>query len=261
MQKKYDYALLSGGFDPVHIGHLAMIKDAAQIAYKVIILLNSDEWLTRKKGKPFMNETQRAQILEEFESISQVIIQKNDHDDSSNHAIEDFYNTKSEKSICYCNGGDRSKENKIREAKTCKDLNIDLIFGVGGIHKIESSSSLIKNHLAEIEERPWGNFHIIAKGQGYQIKEINIKPRKKQSLQRHKNRSEYWQIIRGKGMVYLEDTKFQLEKDDNIYIPKGDIHRLENIGEEILTLVEIQIGNDISEDDIERLEDDFGRAD
>ena len=62
-------------------------------------------------------------------------------------------------------------------------------------------------------------------------------------------------------MVYLEDTKFQLEKDDNIYIPKGDIHRLENIGEEILTLVEIQIGNDISEDDIERLEDDFGRAD
>ena len=82
MQKKYDYALLSGGFDPVHIGHLAMIKDAAQIADNVVILLNSDEWLTRKKGKPFMNEIQRAQILEEFESISQVIIQKNDNDDS-----------------------------------------------------------------------------------------------------------------------------------------------------------------------------------
>ena len=77
MQKKYDYALLSGGFDPVHIGHLAMIKDAAKIADNVVILLNSDEWLTRKKGKPFMNEIQRAQILEEFESISQVIIQKN----------------------------------------------------------------------------------------------------------------------------------------------------------------------------------------
>ena len=148
MQKKYDYALLSGGFDPVHIGHLAMIKDAAQIADNVVILLNSDEWLTRKKGKPFMNEIQRAQILEEFESISQVIIQKNDNDDSSNNAIKDFYNTKSQKSICYCNGGDRSKENRIREAKTCKDLNIDLVFGVGGVHKIESSSNLIKNHLA-----------------------------------------------------------------------------------------------------------------
>ena len=261
MQKKYDYALLSGGFDPVHIGHLAMIKDATKIADNVVILLNSDEWLTRKKGKPFMNEIQRAQILEEFESISQVIIQRNDKDDSSNHAIKDFYNTKSQKSICYCNGGDRSKENKIREAETCKDLNIDLVFGVGGIHKIESSSNLIKNHVAEIERRPWGSYHIIAKGQGYQIKEINIKPQKKQSLQRHKNRSEYWQIINGIGMVYLEDTKFQLEKGDNIYIPKGDIHRLENIGEKILTLIEIQIGNNISEDDIERLEDDFGRAD
>ena len=179
MQKKYDYALLSGGFDPVHIGHLAMIKDAAQIADNVVILLNSDEWLKRKKGKPFMNEIQRAQILEEFESISQVIIQKNDNDDSSNQAIKDFYNTKSQKSICYCNGGDRSKENKIREAETCKDLNIDLVFGVGGIHKIESSSNLIKNHLAELERRPWGSYHIIAKGQGYQIKEINIKPKKK----------------------------------------------------------------------------------
>ena len=60
MSKKYDYALLSGGFDPVHIGHLAMIKDAKRIANKVIILLNSDKWLVRKKGKPFMIEAQRA---------------------------------------------------------------------------------------------------------------------------------------------------------------------------------------------------------
>ena len=70
MAKKYDYALVSGGFDPVHVGHLAMMKDANQIANEVIILLNSDKWLIRKKGKPFMLETQRAQILEEFKSIS-----------------------------------------------------------------------------------------------------------------------------------------------------------------------------------------------
>ena len=70
--------LISGGFDPVHIGHLAMIKDAKKIADKVIVLLNSDNWLVRKKGKPFMIETQRAHILEEFQSVSEVIIQKND---------------------------------------------------------------------------------------------------------------------------------------------------------------------------------------
>ncbi|MBP56771.1 MAG: hypothetical protein CML89_03595, partial [Rhodobiaceae bacterium] len=85
MSKDYDYALLSGGFDPVHIGHLAMIKDAKRISENVIILLNSDKWLARKKGKPFMVEAQRAQLLEEFESVSEVIIQIDDDDDSSNN--------------------------------------------------------------------------------------------------------------------------------------------------------------------------------
>ena len=260
MLKKYDYALISGGFDPVHIGHLAMIKDAKKISDNVIVLLNSDNWLIRKKGKPFMVEAQRAQILEEFKSVSEVIIQKNDNDDSSNNAIIDFYKSHSNKTICYCNGGDRSQENKIRETQTCKDLGIDLKFGIGGIHKLESSSNLTKNHLYETEHRPWGKFHIIAKGEGYQIKEINVKPGKKQSLQRHKNRSEYWQVIDGIGMVYLEDSKFKLEKNDNIFIPQGDLHRLENIGDNHLTIIEIQIGNEISEDDIERIEDDFGRV-
>tara|TARA_B100001540_G_scaffold56363_1_gene50947 strand:+ start:1497 stop:2279 length:783 start_codon:yes stop_codon:yes gene_type:complete len=259
MKKKYDYGLISGGFDPVHIGHLAMIKETKDIAENVIVLLNSDKWLIRKKGKPFMVEAQRAQILEEFESISEVIIQNDDDDDSSNNAIVEFYKSHKGKSICYCNGGDRSQEDKIRESKVCKDLNIDLKFEIGGIHKLESSSSLTKNHLSEIETRPWGNFHIIARGSGYQIKEINITPGKKQSLQRHKHRSEYWQIVSGEGMVYLEDTKFKLEENDNIFIPKGDIHRLENIGKKILTLIEIQLGEEIYEEDIERLEDDFGR--
>ena len=260
MSKKYDYALISGGFDPVHIGHLAMIKDAKKIADDVIVLLNSDKWLVRKKGKPFMVEAQRAQILEEFESVSEVIIQEKDDDDSSNNAIIDFYNSHKKRTICYCNGGDRSQEDKIREAETCKNLGIDLRFGIGGIHKLESSSNLTKNHLSETEARPWGKFHIIAKGKGYQIKEIIVKPGKKMSLQRHKNRSEYWQVIDGIGMVYLEDSKFKLEKNDNIFIPQGDIHRLENIGQNHLTLIEIQIGKEISEDDIERLEDDFGRV-
>ena len=124
MSKRYDYALISGGFDPVHIGHLAMIKDAKKIADDVIVLLNSDKWLVRKKGKPFMVEAQRAQILEEFESVSEVIIQEKDDDDSSNNAIIDFYHSHKKRTICYCNGGDRSQEDKIREAETCKNLEI-----------------------------------------------------------------------------------------------------------------------------------------
>ena len=120
-QKKYDYALISGGFDPVHIGHLAMIKDAKKIADDVIVLLNSDKWLVRKKGKPFMVEAQRAQILEEFDSISEVIIQKNDDDDSSNNAIIDFYKTKRINLFAIVMAEIEVKK-KISEAETCKNL-------------------------------------------------------------------------------------------------------------------------------------------
>ncbi len=260
MQKKYDYALISGGFDPVHIGHLAMIKDAKNIAEKVIVLLNSDKWLIRKKGKPFMVEAQRAQILEEFKSIAEVIIQKNDDDDSSNNAIIDFHKSHTNKSICYCNGGDRSHEKKIRETDVCKDLNIDLIFGIGGVHKLESSSNLTKNYLSEIEKRPWGNFHVIAKGVGYQIKEMNVNPKNKLSLQKHHHRSEYWQVIEGEGKVYLEDSEIKLRTGHNVFIPKGSLHRLVNNTKNNLKIVEIQIGDVLSEDDIERFEDDYGRV-
>ena len=257
--KNYDIALLSGGFDPVHIGHLAMIKEAKEIANEVVILLNSDNWLTRKKGKPFMSSNQRANILDEFKSVSKVIIQTNDDDDSSNNAIKKFHELNDDKKICYCNGGDRSQESKIREAKLCKSLNIDLKFGIGGVQKIESSSKLIKNHLSEVDNRPWGNFHIIAKGNGYQIKEINVLSGKRLSLQKHQHRSEYWQVISGKGLVHIESDLHELKPNESIFIPKGNLHRLENNGDEILTIIEIQIGNKILEDDIERLEDDFGR--
>tara|TARA_B100000214_G_C23967146_1_gene628311 strand:- start:574 stop:1353 length:780 start_codon:yes stop_codon:yes gene_type:complete len=258
--KNYNYALLSGGFDPVHVGHLAMIKEANEIAEEVVILLNSDKWLKRKKGKPFMVESQRAQILEEFESVSRVIIQTDDDDDSSNNAITSFAKNNPKKTICYCNGGDRSNEKKIREATVCKENNVDLIFGIGGVHKLESSSNLTKNYLSEIEIRPWGNFHIIAKGNGYQIKEMNVNPKNKQSLQKHKHRSEYWQVIEGEGKVYLEDSEIKLKPGDNIFIPKGSLHRLENTHSHNLLIVEIQIGKIISEDDIERIEDDYGRV-
>ena len=258
--KNYDFALLSGGFDPVHIGHLAMIKEASTLANEVVILLNSDKWLIRKKGKPFMLESQRAQILEEFESVSEVIIQEDDSDDSSNNAIVSFVKKHSGKKICYCNGGDRSHEKKIRESETCKKYNLDLIFGIGGVHKLESSSNLTKNYLAEVEKRPWGSFHIIARGSDYQIKEMNINPNNKQSLHKHKHRSEYWQVISGEGKVYLEDSEIELKAGENIFIPLGSLHRLENTSSSNLKIVEIQIGKIISEDDIERFEDDYGRA-
>ncbi len=259
MTKKYDYALVSGGFDPVHIGHLRMFKDAKKLAKKVIVLLNNDDWLIKKKGKPFMSQEQRKEILEEFESISKVIVQKSS-EKSSSSAIKEFAIKNPKKSICYCNGGDRSNIKNIREAVICKKLDIKLEFGVGGKNKIESSSELSKNYLGNVEKRPWGNYHIIAKNIGYQIKEIKVFENSKLSLQIHKNRSEFWQIVMGKSKITIEDKEYFLREKEHIYIPKDTIHRIENIGKEELVFIEIQLGEDLKEEDIIRIEDDYGRA-
>ena len=259
MTKKYDYALVSGGFDPVHIGHLRMFRDATRLSDKVIILLNNDEWLIEKKGKPFMNENQRKEILDEFISIKEVIIQTSS-EKSSSRAIEEFVKNHPNKNICYCNGGDRSNIENIREATICNKLGVNLEFGVGGEKKVESSSQLTKNYLGNVEKRPWGNYHIIAKNTGYQIKEIKVFKNSKLSLQKHNNRSEFWQIVKGESKIIIEDDEYFLKEKEHIYIPKGAVHRIENIGDEELIFIEIQLGEDLQENDIIRIEDDYGRV-
>ena len=133
-------------------------------------------------------------------------------------------------------------------------------FGVGGEVKIESSSELTKNYLGNVEKRPWGNYHIIAKNKGYQIKEIKVSQGSKLSLQKHKNRSEFWQIVKGKSKITIEDSEHYLKEREYIYIPKNTVHRIENIGKKDLIFIEIQLGENLKEDDIIRLEDDYGRA-
>jgi len=205
-----------------------------------------------------MNQNQRKEILEEFKSISEVIIQTSS-EPSSSLAIEDFVKKNTNKSICYCNGGDRSNIENIRESEVCKKLKVNLEFGIGGENKIESSSDLTKNYLGNIEKRPWGNYHIIARNFGYQIKEIKVSVNSKLSLQKHQNRAEFWQIIKGNCKVTVGEKEYELEDNNNIYIPKDTIHRIENTGNQELIFVEIQLGKDIKEEDIVRIEDDYGR--
>ena len=133
--------VMSGGFDPVHKGHLRMFREASWLGHQVIVGLNSDEWLTRKKGKPFMGFGERKEILEAFRYINQVI----PFDDSDGTAcdliekVNDMYDT--DQKIYFANGGDRGKDN-VPEVDTCKDLGVIMLWGVGG-GKIQSSSWLI----------------------------------------------------------------------------------------------------------------------
>jgi len=108
--------------------------------------------------------------------------------------------------------------------------------------------------------RPWGYYCNIYETVGYKMKKIVVYPGKRLSLQSHNFRSEHWVIVRGKGKVQLGYEQIILEKDKSIYIPVKELHRIENVGEELLEFTETQIGDYLGEDDIVRYEDDFGRV-
>jgi len=109
------------------------------------------------------------------------------------------------------------------------------------------------------EQRPWGNYTVVNKGQGFKVKTVEVLPHRKLSLQRHKFRSEHWVVVRGKAKITVGEQIKYLEENQSTYIPKECIHRLENPYDEVLEIVEVQCGQYLKEDDIERLEDDFGR--
>ena len=133
--------ILSGGFDPVHKGHIRMFREAANLGAQVIVGLNSDEWLSRKKGKPFMKWDERAEILESCKFVSQVL-PMDDSDDTASDIIKQVANLykNQDMNIYFANGGDRKKGN-VPELDVCKDLNVVMLWGIGG-GKIQSSSWL-----------------------------------------------------------------------------------------------------------------------
>ena len=108
--------------------------------------------------------------------------------------------------------------------------------------------------------RPWGSFTTLELGEGYQVKRITVEPGKRLSLQSHRHRAENWIVIRGRALVTVDQAKLQLEKGETAFIPTGAKHRLENPGEALLEVIEVQSGDYLGEDDIIRYEDDFGRV-
>ena len=110
------------------------------------------------------------------------------------------------------------------------------------------------------DHRPWGFFIVLSDESDHKVKRIVVYPGKRLSLQRHRRRSEHWHIVNGEALVTLNDKEIPLKKGESVDIPVGAAHRIKNTGTENLVFIEIQQGDYFGEDDIERLEDDFGRV-
>ncbi len=112
----------------------------------------------------------------------------------------------------------------------------------------------------KIYKRPWGTYQTLKIEKTCQIKWIEVNPKSKLSLQKHKKRSEHWVVIKGKPQVIIDKMKKKLHENDHVFIPINSVHRIENNTDKMVVIVEVQIGTYLGEDDIIRLEDIYGRA-
>jgi len=110
------------------------------------------------------------------------------------------------------------------------------------------------------EHRPWGFYTVLSDEPDHKVKRIVVYPGKRLSLQRHRRRSEHWNIVSGEALVTVDDQEFPLTKGMSCDVPMGATHRIKSTGTGNLVFIEIQQGDYFGEDDIERLEDDFGRV-
>ncbi|MFT7461196.1 MAG: mannose-1-phosphate guanylyltransferase/mannose-6-phosphate isomerase, partial [Planctomycetota bacterium] len=122
----------------------------------------------------------------------------------------------------------------------------------------EASRKEYENHSQVF--RPWGSYETLEMREGFQVKRIIVNPGKRLSLQLHHQRSEHWVVVNGVGTVTLGDNVFDLKENESTFVPVETKHRLENKTSSPLTIIEVQVGSYLGEDDIVRFDDDFGRA-
>jgi cytidyltransferase-like protein len=247
--------VVTGGFDPVHSGHLAYFKSARTLGDRLVVGLNSDAWLTRKKGRPFMPLQERLALVGNLNMVDEVITY-NDDDGSSSDAIRVVRARYPDADIVFANGGDRTPDN-IPEMSVA-DPRLTFEFGVGGEDKRNSSSWILQEWKAPKTERPWGYYRVLHDVPGMKVKELTVNPGQSLSMQRHWLRSEYWIVQDGTAVVNSQTESGYtlppktLNKYNEHHVRFLEWHQLTNPSSVPLKLVEIQYGEQCVEHDIER---------
>ncbi len=248
--------LVTGGFDPLHSGHIAYFEAAKKLGDILVVGVNSDAWLTRKKGRPFMRLKDRMDIVRSLKVVDQVI-DFDDTDGTAKRAIHDVRLRNPHDHIIFANGGDRTQQN-IPEMDM-RDLNLKFEFGVGGNNKVNSSSWILDEWKSPKTIRDWGYYRILHEvGATVKVKELTVMPGQCLSMQRHGFRSEFWFVAEGTATVYTlnASTDFELvgvyEAHDYVWVDNRQWHQLRNEHQTLLKVVEIQYGQNCVEEDIER---------
>jgi cytidyltransferase-like protein len=245
--------LVTGGFDPLHSGHIAYFKAAKKLGDILVVGINSDAWLTRKKDRAFMPFDERMNIVKNIQGVD-FVLEFNDDDGSAIAAIKLAKQTWPSDHIIFANGGDRTKENIPEMIYN----DVEFVFGVGGEDKKNSSSWILEEWKAPKTKRQWGYYRVLHEVPGMKVKELTVEPGKSLSMQRHNLRSEYWIISEGTAVINSQMSSgyampaVALTKHQEYRVPASEWHQLTNPFDVPVKVVEIQYGERCIEEDIER---------
>lgn len=262
--------LVTGGFDPVHSGHIDYINSAKNYSDYVVVGINSNDWLVNKKKLYLMPWQERASVIKNLKSVDQVIA-FDDRDGSAIDAIRQCLEIS--KTVVFANGGDRASDNTPEAIAFEDDKRVQFIYGAGGEDKKNSSSLLLSDftdkyisifmpsgldNITTIDA-PWGSHTAFLDDKGYKVKQLKVRPGGILSLQKHQHRMEHWVVGSGTATVELDGKVSTLHASDYINIPLQSTHRLSNNTDQDLIVLEVQCGDILEESDIIRLEDSYGR--
>jgi cytidyltransferase-like protein len=240
--------LCTGGYDPLHSGHIEYFKAAKQLGSLLVVGINSDAWLARKKGRSFMPVSERKSIIENLYQVHRVI-EFNDDDGSAIDAIRQVKAMFPRDKVVFANGGDRT-QNNIPEMVVD---DVEFAFGVGGTNKANSSSWILEEWKAPKTTRPWGYYRVLHDIPGTKVKELTVDPGHQLSMQKHKDRAEVWFVAEGTATVMWDKhSQTTIKKHHSDVIYKEEWHQLINRTDQPLKIIEIQYGDSCDESDIER---------